>query len=169
MDIQGAPTVYFYDGEDEITHIVAENGEGVGAYEDNYFSKISAPENPTKEGKTFAGWFYNGSEFDFNTVIKNPTVLQAHWTDAAPVNPDTPVDRNPDTVNPDTPAETITVIVDGRRSPWPSKKVSDLTVPKGVCLRDGMRRGCTVALDAEPSSLQVCTPTRSSLASFRKR
>lgn len=87
MDIQGAPTVYFYDGEEEITHIVAENGYGVGAYEDNYFSKISAPEDPSKEGMTFAGWFLNGEEFDFDTPIKNPTVLQAHWTDA-PVSTD---------------------------------------------------------------------------------
>ena len=112
MDIQGAPTVYFYDGEDEITHIVAENGEGVGAYEDNYFSKISAPVDPTKEGKTFAGWFYNGSEFDFDTVIKNPTVLQAHWTDAAPVSTD------------------ITVYIDGHASTFQQGTVlSSLTEP----------------------------------------
>ncbi len=146
MEISGAPTVYFYDGEDEISHVVAENGYGVGAYEDNYFSKISAPENPTKEGKTFTGWFYNGSEFDFDTVITAPTVLQAHWTDATvPDQPDTPV-------NPDTPAETITVIVDGKEvSVAEGKKVSDLTVPE----KEGFTfegwyadEGCTVALDS---------------------
>lgn len=122
MEINGAPTVYFYDGEDEITQIVAENGYGVGAYEDNYFSKISAPENPVKEGKTFAGWFLSGEEFDFDTVIKNPTVLQAHWTDT-PVVPDDPV-------IPDKPAGKIHVTVDGQSVEIDEgKTVADLTVP----------------------------------------
>ena len=129
MEISGAPTVYFYDGEDEISHVVADNGYGVGAYEDNYFSKISAPAVPTKEGKTFAGWFYNGSEFDFDTVITSPTMLQAHWTDAtSPDQPDTPV--NPDT--PDTPSETVTVTINGKEvTVAAGQKLSDIKVEPG--------------------------------------
>ena len=114
MEISGAPTVYFYDGEDEITHIVAENGYGVGAYEDNYFTSVTAPANPTKEGKTFAGWYYNGALFDFETVIKAPTVLQAHWTDSTvPVEPDT-----------------ITVYIDGHASTMEAgRTVGSLNAP----------------------------------------
>jgi uncharacterized repeat protein (TIGR02543 family) len=55
-------------------------------------------------------------------------------------------------VNPDTPAETITVIVDGKEvSVAEGKKVSDLTVPE----KEGFTfegwyadEGCTVALDS---------------------
>lgn len=150
MEISGAPTVYFYDGEDEISHVIAENGYGVGAYEDNYFSKISAPAVPTKEGKTFAGWFYNGSEFDFNTVITAPTVLQAHWTDAtSPDQPDTPV--NPDT--PDTPSETVTVTINGKEvTVAAGQKLSDIKVEPG----EGQKfvgwyadKDFTVALDSD--------------------
>ena len=113
MEICGAPSVYFYDGEDEIADpIVAENGYGVGEYEDNYFTSIAAPEDPVKEGKVFAGWYYNGNPFDFDTVIKAPTVLQAHWTDAPVISTD------------------ITVYIDGHASTMEAgRTVGSLTAP----------------------------------------
>lgn len=82
VEIMGAPTVYFYDGETEITSIVAENGYGVGTYANDYFTSVSAPvEEPTKTGKVFIGWFVGDDEFDFDTIIRQPTILQAHWAD----------------------------------------------------------------------------------------
>ncbi len=155
MDIMGAPSVYFYDGEDEIGSVVATNGYGVGAYEDNYFSRVTAPTQPVKEGKTFAGWFYNGEEFDFDTVITNPVVLQAHWTDStAPVTPDepdTPVTPDePDT--PVTPSETVTVSINGKAVTVESgKKLSDIeVVPKEGEEFVGWfaDEECTIALDS---------------------
>ena len=111
VSILGAPTVYFYDGDEEITHVVAENGVGVGAYEDEYFTSISAPADPTKTGKVFEGWYQNGEEFDFSTVIREPTILRAQWSDApAPV--------------------TVNVQIDGHdQSLEPGTTVGDLTAP----------------------------------------
>ena len=82
VEIMGSPTVYFYDGETEITHIVATNGEGVGDYENNYFTSVSAPvSEPTKEGKIFTGWYLNGEIYDFNEIVTSPIILQAHWAE----------------------------------------------------------------------------------------
>ena len=93
VTILGAPVVYFYDGDEEITQVVAENGVGVGAYEDEYFTAIEAPADPSKEGKVFEGWYQNGEEFDFSTVIREPTILRAQWSDApAPANVNVQID-----------------------------------------------------------------------------
>ena len=42
----------------------------------------TAPENPTKDGATFAGWFYDGDVYDFNLPVIAPITLTAHWTPA---------------------------------------------------------------------------------------
>ena len=43
---------------------------------------IKEPEAPTKEGYDFAGWYYNDTEFDFNTPITNDITLEARWVEA---------------------------------------------------------------------------------------
>ena len=87
MSIWDAPTVSFYDGDEKILpDVTAYNGINVGAYEDNYFSKISKPADPEKEGYVFDCWTCDGEEFDFSTAITAPTVLQAKWTSLTPVN-----------------------------------------------------------------------------------
>jgi len=41
---------------------------------------IVKAEDPTKEGFTFAGWFLNGVEFDFDTTtVTGPVTLDAQW------------------------------------------------------------------------------------------
>lgn len=40
---------------------------------------VTKPSNPTKEGCEFLGWFVNGKEFDFNTIIENHLVIKAKW------------------------------------------------------------------------------------------
>jgi len=40
---------------------------------------VSNPSNPTKEGYTFDGWYYNGVKFDFTTKITKDIVLEAKW------------------------------------------------------------------------------------------
>lgn len=42
--------------------------------------KAKKPDNPTKEGYTFAGWTQNGQAFDFNTAINKSIALTASWT-----------------------------------------------------------------------------------------
>ena len=87
IEILGAPVVYFYDGDEEITQIVAENGVGVGEYENEYFTSVTAPADPEKDGKVFEGWYRNGTEFDFSIVIREPTILRAQWSDAPEPEP----------------------------------------------------------------------------------
>lgn len=41
--------------------------------------KVEKPEDPTKEGYSFAGWYYNDELFDFNTLVKHDITLQAEW------------------------------------------------------------------------------------------
>ena len=110
MEIMGAPSVYFYDGEEEILPgIVAANGINVGTYEDNYFTAIEKPADPVKEDYVFDCWTYNGEEFDFSTVITAPKVLQATWIEAS---------------------SAITVNIDGTdTSASVGDRISDLTVP----------------------------------------
>lgn len=61
-------------------------------------TKISAPADPTKEADskyiyTFAGWYLDGVEYDFDTPITDNIVLTARWNVAeieTPDNPSTP-------------------------------------------------------------------------------
>lgn len=44
--------------------------------------KVAQPENPTRSGYTFDGWYTDtvgGQKFDFNTAITVDTTLYAHW------------------------------------------------------------------------------------------
>ncbi len=43
--------------------------------------KVGRPEEPTKEGYTFAGWYYEDKLFDFNTKIDKDITLIARWVE----------------------------------------------------------------------------------------
>lgn len=43
---------------------------------------VLMPQNPTKEGFAFDGWYYNNEEFDFKTKITNNITLVAKWVEA---------------------------------------------------------------------------------------
>ena len=43
------------------------------------YRKISPPEDPTKEGYIFDGWYLDDEEFDFDTRITKGLTLKAHW------------------------------------------------------------------------------------------
>ena len=43
------------------------------------------PEDPTREGYTFAGWYYNDELFDFSTPIKGDIELEARWVESGKV------------------------------------------------------------------------------------
>jgi len=40
---------------------------------------VSRPSNPTRNGYTFIGWYYNGSKFNFSTKIYRDYTLTARW------------------------------------------------------------------------------------------
>lgn len=42
-------------------------------------SKVTKPSNPTRNGFTFLGWYYNNNQFDFNTKITSNLTLNAKW------------------------------------------------------------------------------------------
>ncbi len=41
--------------------------------------KVKKPENPTKDGYIFAGWYLEDKLFDFDTKITKDITLKAHW------------------------------------------------------------------------------------------
>ena len=67
------------DGAEYKVEFDANGGTGVEA---QYIAKgglVTAPANPTREGYTFVGWFFNEDKFDFETPVKGAMVLVAHW------------------------------------------------------------------------------------------
>lgn len=42
---------------------------------------VKKPNDPTKDGYAFGGWYYENKEFDFNTKITKDITLEAHWTE----------------------------------------------------------------------------------------
>ncbi len=137
LSIRDAPSVYFYDGDEELlSPVVATNGINVGAYKDSYFSKITKPADPVKEGYFFDCWTYNGEEFDFNTAITAPTVLQAKWEAAVSVTVDGTVEyvRNGTTV-----ADLTVPTKDGYTfNGWYSDAEHTVPVENSTVLTDGM-------------------------------
>ena len=49
------------------------------------------PDDPTKEGFTFAGWYLDDSEYDFDTPVTGDITLIAKWEE---IKPDTATDTN---------------------------------------------------------------------------
>ncbi len=49
--------------------------------------KATKPADPTKEGYTFTGWYYDGSAFDFDTPITKDMTLTAVWEKNAEPEP----------------------------------------------------------------------------------
>lgn len=48
---------------------------------------VIKPNNPTREGYTFLGWYYNDEEFDFNTKITSDITLTAKWEEITEEEP----------------------------------------------------------------------------------
>ena len=65
------------DGKVKITFI---NEDEDSEVEIEYNSKVTEPENPTKAGHTFKGWYDGDNKFDFETLIKEDIALTAKYT-----------------------------------------------------------------------------------------
>ncbi len=46
-------------------------------------NKVKKPNNPTKNGFTFAGWYNGEKEYDFNTIVKSNLTIRAAWKENA--------------------------------------------------------------------------------------
>lgn len=48
--------------------------------------KITRPDDPTRQGYVFEGWYYNDELYDFETRVKQDMVLQARWMQSGGVD-----------------------------------------------------------------------------------
>ena len=72
-------------GTPEIT-FVSNGGSDVPMQTVRLGQKVAVPENPTKEGHTFAGWFTDSActeRYDFDTAVAGHMSLYAKWTDGS--------------------------------------------------------------------------------------
>lgn len=64
-------TVTFKDGDTDLKTLKVDENKKV--------EEADKPENPTKDGYTFKGWYDGNIEFDFNTAITADKTLTAKW------------------------------------------------------------------------------------------
>lgn len=68
----------------------------------------TAPDDPNRDGYTFAGWYNGDTEYDFDTPVTSDLTLTAQWTEnETPIPPTPPVNPTP-TPNPVNPTPTPT-------------------------------------------------------------
>jgi len=59
------------------------SGSAVAAITDDYGSDVTAPEEPTKNGHTFEGWYSDvelATEYEFTTIPMENITIYAKWT-----------------------------------------------------------------------------------------
>lgn len=80
----------------------ANGGSAVASQTIGFGSKVARPDDPTRAGYTFGGWFVDEGctqAFDFGTPVERPLTLFAKWTAVDPgpgPNPDPDPSPNPD-------------------------------------------------------------------------
>jgi len=60
----------------------SDGGSSVAEQTVTYDNTVAQPDDPTKSGYTFSGWYIGDSEdaFDFDTAVTDNITLTAHWT-----------------------------------------------------------------------------------------
>ncbi len=74
----------------------SDGGSSINTQYVNENEKASNPKAPTKSGYSFAGWYKDGSKFDFNTPITGDITLTAKWNKNASPKPNNPTCSNGD-------------------------------------------------------------------------
>ena len=67
------------DGAEYKVEFDANGGTGVASQYVAQRGFATAPADPTREGYTFVGWFFNENLWSFETAVKGNMVLVAHW------------------------------------------------------------------------------------------
>ncbi|MDY2889029.1 MAG: InlB B-repeat-containing protein, partial [Candidatus Caccosoma sp.] len=66
----------------KLSYLVEFEGADVASLDVLYGEKVTKPADPTKEGYTFAGWYYNETIWNFDTdVVKENITLTAKFTE----------------------------------------------------------------------------------------
>ena len=74
--------IYFYMNKDGYHVVFNSNGGSIVAPLNTGFKHIlEKPEDPTREGYTFAGWYLGDEKFDFDRKINENITLTAHWNE----------------------------------------------------------------------------------------
>ena len=86
LTTEAGATVTLYaqwDEEPVTTHVVTFDlgYEGAGSSTTTVMDgqPVSRPEDPTRNGYTFSGWYLNGELYDFDTPVTGPIMLVAQW------------------------------------------------------------------------------------------
>jgi len=59
----------------------SDGGSSVASQIISFDTTATEPDDPTKEGSEFVGWFKDEEAFDFATKIRANTTLTAHWSE----------------------------------------------------------------------------------------
>lgn len=70
-------------GKDAKTFVVtfdSDGGSSVGSVEVSQNETVTKPQNPSKIGYTFLGWYLNNVEYDFSSKVTDNITLTAKWS-----------------------------------------------------------------------------------------
>ena len=112
--------------------------------------KLSRPQDPTREGKSFAGWYKDlhlTQQWDFDKdTVQSSMTLYAKWEDAKPDTP-TPDDPKPDDPKPDDPTpDEPTPYEPGKDDPKPDEPDTPEEPAADKCVVCGKRDKAVLGL-----------------------
>lgn len=77
--IGGGTVAFFLLKEEKDNYVVKFEGAEISKIEVMEGNYLKEPENPTKDGYKFVGWYLNGELFDFSKPIEGNITLEARW------------------------------------------------------------------------------------------
>ena len=69
----------FNNHKDILIKFDTDGGSNISNQFIKYNSKVNIPNEPSKDGYIFDGWYLDNSLFNFNSLVKDNIILKAHW------------------------------------------------------------------------------------------